>query len=102
MRVHRDDGKQVFSFRQPGNRNVQYVAYGLAALMAVTISDIPQAKPAAAAPAPSPAVAEQPLERADEAAALVTARLTGKPVTGGSPTSNGDQGREGEWQTITT
>lgn len=49
-------------------------------MLTVTFVDVPQTQSAAAAPKQPPS-AQQPLERADEKAALITARLTGKRVT---------------------
>ncbi|WP_433531533.1 RHS repeat-associated core domain-containing protein [Micromonospora sp. CA-263727] len=62
-------------------RAQRWIGAGLAVVLAVTMADWVVARPAAAAPEPAPApAAPQTLERPDEAAAVQTARLTGKKV----------------------
>lgn len=58
------------------------MAVALSAVLAVTLGiAVDQPEQAAASPAQQEQVPQEPLQRPDEAAALLTARMTGRPVT---------------------
>ncbi|MFY1698083.1 DNRLRE domain-containing protein [Solwaraspora sp. WMMA2101] len=76
-------GRLVVRLGLVGGRLARWVTYLLTAILVVTLADWAVRKPAVAAPAGEEQTVDEPageLERPDEAAALVTARMTGKRV----------------------